>query len=271
MIAATSLAVVREYEAEISANVWPSTRAQSAEERQGGRRHGALWLASRAIDPATGGQGAGAATPTGSSGCAAWSSDASAGSPSTRSSNGSTPRGHRCRPRRRPTESGRLAIHDDREPAPESDPGRHDRAQPGQRRQEARDEVVRDHAGCRSWTTRSGSWRRRTGGRWSPRSTTRNSAQSRPKALRTGTSGCCGADLLRRPRHEEPPRMWRGTIQGRHGYSCPRVPPRHLQLRGRAGRGVPAPEGRLGAVVQGDRGLRGRRRRVARCGAPDPC
>lgn len=50
----------------------------------------------------------------------------------------------------------------------------------------------------------------------------RDTAQSKPVALRAKTSGLlsglvmCGDD-----RHDAPVRMWRGTIQGRPGYYCP--------------------------------------------------
>jgi len=50
----------------------------------------------------------------------------------------------------------------------------------------------------------------------------RDSAQSKPRALRAKTSGLLsGLVYCGDPRHEEPPRMWRGTIQGRPGYCCP--------------------------------------------------
>ena len=48
----------------------------------------------------------------------------------------------------------------------------------------------------------------------------RNTAQSKPVALRAKTSGILSG-LVVCGEHEQPVRMWRGTIQGRPGYYCP--------------------------------------------------
>lgn len=49
---------------------------------------------------------------------------------------------------------------------------------------------------------------------------TRTSPQSRPRALKAKTSGLLSG-LVWCGEHRTPVRMWRGTTQGRHSYSCP--------------------------------------------------
>lgn len=49
----------------------------------------------------------------------------------------------------------------------------------------------------------------------------RDSAQSRPVALRAKTSGVLSGLIVCGEHDGEPVRMWRGTIQGRPGYYCP--------------------------------------------------
>lgn len=49
----------------------------------------------------------------------------------------------------------------------------------------------------------------------------RDSPQARPRAMRSKTSGLfSGLIYCGDPRHDEPRRMWRGTVQGREGYVC---------------------------------------------------
>lgn len=50
----------------------------------------------------------------------------------------------------------------------------------------------------------------------------RDSPQSRPRATKAQTSALlAGLVYCGDPRHQEAPKMWRGTVQGREGYSCP--------------------------------------------------